>query len=192
MQCPVCHNEVGPQNAFCNHCGAALSGVPPSGESAQPPTPAYEPVQPPAYAPVASSGYVPPPPGSGYVPPQGAAPVSAGGLSENSAAAIAYLTFIPAIIFLVLEPYNKMPLVRFHSIQCLALCVVAFVLHIGVMIVAIALHIIPLMWILTSLLHVAVTLVIFLAWLIAIIKASKGEWYKLPIIGNFAEKTARG
>jgi uncharacterized membrane protein len=167
--------------------------VPPSGESAQPPTPAYEPVQPPAYAPVASSGYVPPPPpGSGYVPPPGAAPVASGGLSENSAAAIAYLTFIPAIIFLILEPYNKMPLVRFHSIQCLALCVVSFVLHIGVMIVSIALHVIPLMWILTSMLHVVVTLVIFLAWLIAIIKASKGEWYKLPFIGDFAEKTARG
>jgi uncharacterized membrane protein len=32
----------------------------------------------------------------------------------------------------------------------------------------------------------------FAAWLIAIIWASKGEWYKLPLIGDFAEKTARG
>jgi len=85
-----------------------------------------------------------------------------------------------------------MPLVRFHSIQCLALFVVSFLLHLAVMIVAIALHFIPLMWVLTSLLHVVVTLVIFLAWLVAIIRASKGEWYKLPLIGDFAEKTARG
>jgi uncharacterized membrane protein len=180
MQCPACHNEVGPQNAFCNHCGAPMTGA-----SATPPPPAYEQVPTPAaYTPVQQPGYVPPPPGS--IP----GPASTG-LSDNAAAAIAYLTFIPAVIFLVIEPYNKIPLVRFHSFQCIALTVVAFVLHVAVMIVAIALHFIPLMWILTTLLHLAVSLAIFLAWLMAIIKASKGEWYKLPIIGDFAEKQAR-
>jgi uncharacterized membrane protein len=29
---------------------------------------------------------------------------------------------------------------------------------------------------------------IFVLWLIAIVKASKGEWYKLPVIGDFALK----
>jgi uncharacterized membrane protein len=41
-------------------------------------------------------------------------------------------------------------------------------------------------------LHLVVSLGIFVAWLIAILKASKGEWYKLPFIGDFAEKQARG
>jgi uncharacterized membrane protein len=31
----------------------------------------------------------------------------------------------------------------------------------------------------------------FIVWLIALMKASKGEWYKLPFIGDFAEKQAR-
>jgi len=35
------------------------------------------------------------------------------------------------------------------------------------------------------------TLGMFIIWLIAIMKASKGEWYKLPFIGDFAEKQAR-
>lgn len=184
MQCPVCHTEVGPQNTFCTSCGTSLAGA---SASPQPP-PAYEQTPTPAYAPVQTApagGYAPPPPG--------AAPVAGSqGLSESAAAAIAYITFIPAIIFLVIEPYNKMPLVRFHSFQCIALTLAAFVLHIGVMIVGIVLHFIPLMWILTSLVHLAITVIIFLAWLMAIIKASKGEWYKLPIIGQFAEKMARG
>ena len=112
-------------------------------------------------------------------------------MSDNTAAAVAYLTFIPAILFLILEPYNKIPLVRFHSFQCIALSVVSFVLHVGIMMLSIFLHFIPLSWMMFSLLHLGVTLVLFLAWLMAIIKASKGEWYKLPIIGDFAEKQAR-
>lgn len=190
MQCPVCHNEVGAQNTFCTHCGAALTGAPAAGASTPPPT--YEPVQPPVYSAPPSGGYTPPPSGGYPPPPPGSAPASSSGLSDNSAAAIAYLTIIPAILFLILEPYNKIPLVRFHSFQCIALCVVAFVLHIGIMLCSIFLHFIPLSWIIFSMLHLAVTLLLFLAWLMAIIKASKGEWYKLPVIGDFAEKQARG
>ena len=39
------------------------------------------------------------------------------GLSDNAAGALAYLTVIPAIIFLIVEPYNKNSFVRFN---CLA------------------------------------------------------------------------
>jgi hypothetical protein len=36
-----------------------------------------------------------------------AAPAGAGGLTDNVAGALAYVTIIPAIVFLVLEPYNR-------------------------------------------------------------------------------------
>jgi hypothetical protein len=29
MQCPVCHNEADSQSAFCNHCGASLTAAAP-------------------------------------------------------------------------------------------------------------------------------------------------------------------
>jgi len=32
---------------------------------------------------------------------------------------VAYITIIPAIIFLVMEPYNKNKFVRFHAFQSL-------------------------------------------------------------------------
>ena len=112
-------------------------------------------------------------------------------MSDSSASAIAYLTFLPAILFLVMEPYNKIPLVRFHSFQSIALNVVAFALHVAILIISLVLHVIPLMWMLTLLLHIGVNLALFIGWLMAIIKASKGEWYKLPFIGDFAEKQAR-
>jgi uncharacterized membrane protein len=171
MQCPVCHTEVGPQNAFCNQCGAPLSG----GAGTVP----FEPV------PVGAG--VPPPP-----PAYAGQPVAAStGLSENAASAIAYITIIPAIIFLVIEPYNRMPLVRFHSWQSIALFVVAFVLQTLISICEMALHFIPGIIILFGLVHLAVGLCLFLLWLFVILKASKGEWFKLPVIGDFAEKQAR-
>jgi hypothetical protein len=119
MQCPVCHNEVSAQSAFCNSCGAPLAasaaGAVPAGSAVPPPTD-YTTV-PPAYAAIPPT-YTAGPPVAGSV-----------GLSENAAAAIAYLTIIPAIIFLVLEPYNKMPLVRFHSWQSIGLGVAAFLIR---------------------------------------------------------------
>ena len=177
MQCPVCHNEVSAQNAFCNHCGAPLAAGS-AASSTVPPPPDYTNV-PPAYSTVPPA-YVAAPPAA-----------TSSGLSENAAAAIAYLTIIPAIIFLVLEPFNKMPLVRFHSWQSIGLCVGAFVLQVLISFGEVLLHFIPGIVLLFTLVHLVIGLGLFLIWLFLIIKASKGEWYKLPIIGDFAEKQAR-
>ncbi len=42
-----------------------------------------------------------------------------GALPERIAGALAYLTFIPAIVFLLVEPFKSNRFARFHSIQCL-------------------------------------------------------------------------
>jgi uncharacterized membrane protein len=51
-------------------------------------------------------------------------------------------------------------------------------------------HFIPGIVLLFSLIHLAIGLGLFIVWLFVIVKASKGEWYKLPVIGDFAEKQA--
>jgi uncharacterized membrane protein len=135
----------------------------------------------------APAGAGAPPPPVYAVPPVAAS----SGLSENAAGAIAYLTIIPAIIFLIIEPYNRIPFVRFHSWQSIGLCVAAFVLQVVVSMLEVMAHFIPGTLLLFSLLHLAVGLGLFLVWLFVILKASKGEWYKLPLIGDFAEKQAR-
>lgn len=170
MQCPACQQEVNPQNAFCNHCGAPLSpaavgGAPAGAWQQHPASP------PPAYT---------------------AQPIGAGaGLSDNSAAAIAYLTIIPAIVFLVLEPYNKVPLVRFHAWQSIALGVTAFVLQAVISIAQMGMHFIPGVFLLFGMVHLVLAVGLFLAWLMAILKAVRGEWHKLPVLGDFAERQAR-
>ena len=48
---------------------------------------------------------------------QGAVTPAAAGLTDNVAGALAYVTIIPAIVFLVLEPFNRKRFVRFHAFQ---------------------------------------------------------------------------
>ncbi len=112
------------------------------------------------------------------------------GLSDNAAGAIAYLTIIPAIVFLVVEPYNKNSYVRFHSFQCIFLCVAAIVLDIAF---GIVLTIVTMMFPL-AFFGVFLWPIVNLFWLaviiICIVNAYQGKRFKLPIIGDFAEKQA--
>jgi uncharacterized membrane protein len=108
-------------------------------------------------------------------------PAQQGGLSENAAGAIAYITFIPAILFLAMEPYNRSSFVRFHSWQSIffAIAVIAVNLILGI---------IPIIgWIIAPILSLGFLIV----WIIVVMKASRGERYKLPFIGNLAEQQAK-
>jgi len=113
-----------------------------------------------------------PPPPSQYPPP---AQASGEGLSDNAAGALAYVTIIPAIIFLVVAPYNQKPFIKFHAFQCLGLAVIGFVLGF--------INIIP---ILGQIIFLVGMLALLVLWVICILKASQGSAFKLPVIGNFA------
>ena len=109
-----------------------------------------------------------------------------GGMADNVAGMLAYVTIIPAIVFLVMEPYNKNRFVRFHSFQCLFFCVALIVIHIGLSI----LGVVPFMLFITFPLHMLVSLGGLIVWVILLMKANAGQMYKLPIIGDLAEKQA--
>ena len=118
-------------------------------------------------------------PGGTAAPPP-ATPGQVGGLTENVAGMLAYVTIIPAIIFLVMEPYNRNRFVRFHSFQCIFFALLWIVLNI-------VLGVIPILgWAMSGLVSVAALLV----WLLLLFKAYQGERFKLPVIGDMAEKQA--
>ena len=107
-------------------------------------------------------------------------------MSDNVAGMLAYVTIIPAIIFLVMEPYNKSRFIRFHAFQCLFFAVAWTVLWIALSIVA---HI-PFPGWLTILLWPLVGLAGLIIWVILLLKANQGQMFKLPVIGDMAEKQA--
>lgn len=110
------------------------------------------------------------------------------GLTDNAAGAIAYITPLPAIVFLVLEPYNKSSYVRFHSWQSIFFGIVWFAVAVVLTIVAaITVFFVPF---LIAPLHLLIYLAFFILWLVCILQALNGKRFKLPIIGALAEKQA--
>jgi uncharacterized membrane protein len=116
-----------------------------------------------------------------------AAPMaSSSGLTDNVAGALAYVTLIPAIVFLVMEPYNKNRFIRFHAFQCLFLHGALIALWIALTLVAM----IPVV----GLILIPVWFVLWLGsvvlWVILVLKAYQGQKFKLPGIGDIAEQQA--
>jgi uncharacterized membrane protein len=113
--------------------------------------------------------------------------------AENVAGALAYLTFIPAIIFLSRQPYKSNHFVRFHSVQCLLLWVAGIVIAIAVKLAGLALFFIPLAGpLFVVLVYVVAGLALFTVWVVLVVKAFQGDAYGLPVLGALAELYAAG
>jgi uncharacterized membrane protein len=118
--------------------------------------------------------------------PAAAAPGATGGMQDNVIGMLCYITIIPAIIFLVMEPYNKSRFVRFHAFQNIFLHVGLIAIWIGLTI----LGFVPGLIFITFPLHMLIWLGAFILWIILLIKANQGLMYKVPFIGDLAEKQA--
>jgi len=99
------------------------------------------------------------------------------GLEPNVAGVLCYVgLWVSGIIFFILEQKSKF--VRFHAVQS----IIVF----GILTVAgIILGSIPIIGITLSSL---ISVVIFILWIILMIKASQGQLYKVPWAGNLAER----
>jgi len=101
------------------------------------------------------------------------------GMEANVAALLSYLLgFITGIIFYVLEKENKF--VRFHAMQSILVFGSLFVL-------AIVVGIMPFMgWALVNIIWI----LDIILWVILMVKAYRGEYFKLPIAGDIAEENS--
>jgi uncharacterized membrane protein len=114
-----------------------------------------------------------------------------GGLPETLAGALAYFLVVPAIVFLLAPPFSKDRFVRFHSFQCLGLCVVGVVIGAALRIVGVLLAFIPVVGhLLVALFTMLMSLAFFVVWVVLVVKALQGEMFQLPLVGDFAEKQA--
>lgn len=120
------------------------------------------------------------------IPVQPAQQAAQQGMTDNVAGLLAYITFIPAIVFLMVEPYSRNRFIRFHSFQSLFFTVALVIAHVALVV----LGAIPLMALLTFPLHILLNLAAFIIWIVLILKASQGQMFKLPIIGDMSEKQA--
>jgi uncharacterized membrane protein len=111
-----------------------------------------------------------------------------GVLPETLAGALAYF-LLPAIVFLLVEPYNKNRFVRFHSFQGFGVYLAGVVVVAILRIVGFALFFIPVLGhLLVWLTSMVVALAFFMILVVLVVKALQGEMFKLPLVGEFAER----
>ncbi|HEY2467009.1 MAG TPA: hypothetical protein VGI45_04090 [Terracidiphilus sp.] len=108
------------------------------------------------------------------------------GLSDNAAGALSYFTCIPAFIFLLIAPFKGSPYIRFHAWQSVLLCITAFVIETifgAIALLTLFMGSVALVY------TVRVIAVVWLVlWLVCVIRAMNGKRFKIPILGNIAEK----
>jgi uncharacterized membrane protein len=158
--CFGCGEQIPDWARFCPTCGAVVSR-PQSQASASPPSVAPAPA----------------------LDPHQTAIDIASSLPDNIAGMLAYF-ILPAVVFLLVRPFNRNRFVRFHSIQCLLTVTVLIVLQIALALFG---KLVPLL-VLSAyglLLLAEITL-----WLLLLYKAYQHETFKLPVVGDTADRLA--
>ncbi len=105
-----------------------------------------------------------------------------GGVPDRMAGALAYLFVLPAIFFLLRDPFRKNRFIRFHAWQSILVAAGMLVIFallftmMGKVLVIFASFIIVVGW--------------FILWLVLMVKALQGELFELPWIGQLAKRQA--
>jgi uncharacterized membrane protein len=162
MHCTRCGTQLTDNSGFCQNCGQA-----------------------------AGTGILGNPTASGAAVVPNAPTSATTTMASNIAGLLSYiLGFLSGIFFLVAEPYKRDPFVRFHAFQSIFLSVAAIVVRLGF---GVMLSIMPWsLWSLISMISALVSLAFFLLFLLLMFKAYSNERFKLPVIGDLAERQAQG
>lgn len=102
------------------------------------------------------------------------------GLQQNIEALLCYLgTWITGIVFFIIEKENKF--VRFHAMQ-------SIITFGAIFIIMAVMSVIPFIgWMINYILGIVVVIL----WIFCMLKAYQGQMFKLPIVGEIAEKQVK-
>jgi len=103
--------------------------------------------------------------------------------AERAAAAVAYLTFVPATAILLLPAFRKSRFVRFHAWQSVLLWAVFLVLTmIALFLSNVAAAMVFLLF------GILASLAMLFLWIVLSLKAWRGERFELPLFGDLAAR----
>lgn len=169
--CAQCGAESPEDTPFCQQCGAPLADASAAVTENSAPLPAQ------IHVPVEQSPAVYESAESPRLP-----------IPENLAAMIAYITPVPAAVFLFLKPFRDNLFVRFHAFQHIFLFAAGVAFVVAGAIVGMVLQLIPSMRVLIFPFMGVAALAWFFLWLLLLVKAYHYEMFKLPYIGDYAEE----
>jgi len=129
-------------------------------------------------------------------PPPGLTGKSSTGLDENIAALLSYIFgWVSGLVFFLIEKDSK--LVRFHAMQSILLNVLIAIVCFAGWIVTLVLVLIlaqvadvmgTLAGLIASLIWLIIGAALLITFILCLVRAYQGKFFKLPIIGNMAER----
>ncbi len=124
-------------------------------------------------------------------PPPPAEGKSSTGLDPNVAGFLCYLVgWITGLIFYLTEKENDY--VRFHAMQSIVFSVAVIVIFIALSLLGTIIGMLPVIGAIIGLFLGLASFIVwigaFVLWIMLMIKAYQGERYKLPVLGDIAEK----
>src|SRR5581483_6363463 len=108
-------------------------------------------------------------------------------MEPNTAAGLSYLTWVAGLIIFLMEKQNRF--VRFNAMQEILLTGVAVIVWFVMLVVGIVLAFTVLGCVILPL-ELLLYAALFVLWLICLINAFQGKYFKLPVIGDLAERWA--
>jgi len=113
-------------------------------------------------------------------------------MPENLVCTLAYaMGALSGVLFLVLEPYSKNRTVRFHAFQSIFVSIAVFLLWFALLIFTGVMAFLPFVGIALGTALLGLFALAWLGlWIVLMMKAYQGERWKLPFIGDLAEKQA--
>lgn len=132
----------------------------------------------------------PPPPSPGQRPP--AASQTSTGLDPKLAGLLCYILWlITGLIFFLIEKSNDV--VRFHAAQSIVFSGSVIVVWIALLILQVIIMAVSYtLGSIFSMLFMLLGLGVFVVWVVLLIKGYSGEKWKLPVLGDLAERMASG
>ena len=109
-----------------------------------------------------------------------------GRIPDSFAGVLAYVAVVPAVIFLTRQPYKARRFVRFHALQSIFFAIIVVVVFSAVGFAGAVRSLGPFFFLFLLVLGLGFVIL----WLVLLLKAAQGEMFKLPVIGDLAEKQA--
>lgn len=107
-------------------------------------------------------------------------------VDENIGGVLSYIFPLP-VIFLFMKEKNEF--IRFHSIQAIIVMVFLIIFFSVFQSLSLMVHAFGLFgWILQNIIYTVLGLASLALWVFLLIKAYQGERWKVPVVGDIAEK----
>jgi uncharacterized membrane protein len=145
------------------------------------------PTIPPSTPPPPGGSYTPPPPpgGGSYNPPPPPPPIGGSGPGNSSDRTLMLvLSYLGILALIPLLTKKDDPEVQWHAKNGLALFIGQIVIYIALSLIA---RFMPFGWV-AGCISCLLPLVFLVIWILCIMKALKGERYRIPVITDIAEK----